>query len=305
MKRKIIKQGTATLTLSLPAKWTKQLNLKPGDEVDVVEEDKTLIVSSAKLPSKKQITIEITDANREDIAIMLMHLYRMGFDTITIKGIDSSLVNEINTTTKDLLLGFEVTERDRKQCIISNISEPTEEKYEVMLRRVFLIIKETQDVVLGDFSRGKFGSKQEIETMRKQQDKFVLFCRRILMREKAQKSMLEWELLTFLMHIHHAYYYLYMYAYQNKVRENPKITELLKSLEDYFQLFYDAYYKKDISYIHKIQRQKKDFQYGACYRKLEQAKGKDAPVFSHIREIFRLIQIGTSPILAGLFEEKT
>ncbi len=304
MRRKIIKQGAATLTLSLPAKWTKQLNLRPGDEVDVIEEDKTLIVSSTKLPSKKQITVEMTDSNREDITLILMHLYRVGFDTITIRGIDQNLMNEINATTKDLLLGFEVTERDKKQCVISNISEPTEEKYEVLLRRVFLIIKETQDVILGDFSKGKFESKQEVEAMRKQQDKFILFCRRILMREKAEKSILDWELLTFLMHIQHAYYYLYMYAYQNKVGKNPKFIELLKDLEDYFQLLYDAYYKKDVSFIHKINKQKKDYQYGLCYKYLEQAKGKDAPVFAHIREIFRLVQIGSSPILAGLFEKE-
>ena len=302
MRRRIIKQGTATLTLSLPAKWTKQRHLKAGDEVDVEEEDKILLVSSIKLPSKKQVTVEITDANRGDITPILTHLYRRGFDTITIKAIDPRLMNEINTTTKDLLLGFEITERNKKQCVISNLSEPTEEKYEVLLRRVFLIIKETQDVILRDFNKGKFESKQEIETMRKQQDKFVLFCRRILMREKAEKSILDWELLTFLMHIHHAYYYLYEYSYQNKVGKNSKFIVLLKNLENYFQLLYDAYYKKDSSYIHKLNRQKKEYQYGACYKYLEQAKGKDAPVFAHIREIFRLVQISSSPILAGLFD---
>jgi len=34
MKRKIIKQGHNTLTITLPSKWAHKLNLKAGEEVD-------------------------------------------------------------------------------------------------------------------------------------------------------------------------------------------------------------------------------------------------------------------------------
>lgn len=37
MKRKIIKQGHNTLTVTLPSEWTKKLQLGAGDEVDIIE----------------------------------------------------------------------------------------------------------------------------------------------------------------------------------------------------------------------------------------------------------------------------
>ena len=37
MKRKIVKQGSATMTISLPATWIKKFNLKVGDELEIDE----------------------------------------------------------------------------------------------------------------------------------------------------------------------------------------------------------------------------------------------------------------------------
>ncbi|MCK5630481.1 MAG: AbrB/MazE/SpoVT family DNA-binding domain-containing protein, partial [Nanoarchaeota archaeon] len=35
MKRKVNKVGQNTLTVSLPSKWVKKLNIKPGDELEL------------------------------------------------------------------------------------------------------------------------------------------------------------------------------------------------------------------------------------------------------------------------------
>ena len=48
MKRKIVKHGNSTLTVSLPSKWAKNNSLKQGDEIDVIENGKELILNSKK-----------------------------------------------------------------------------------------------------------------------------------------------------------------------------------------------------------------------------------------------------------------
>ena len=301
MRRKIIKQGAATLTVSLPAKWAKKLSIKPGHEVDVQEKGAELIVSSSKAPAKKTITVEISANNRADIKPILTHLYRRGFDTIVLNNVTSDVGKEITKITKDLLLGFEITEREGKQWKIASISEPTEDKYEVLLRRAFLIIKETEELIFEDFKKGTYSNEEQIENLRTQHDKFVLFCRRLISTSN-QDQLLEWELLTFLMHIEHAYCYLYSYAADNKVKISDKTISLLENLEKYFQLFYDAYYKKNIQAIHELNKRKKEFQFGKCHEALSQAKGKETVIISYLREIFRLVQIGSSPVLSELFE---
>lgn len=299
MERKLIKQGGGGYTIYLPKKWVDRKGLKAGEKVDVTETDSALLIGSP-VKGKKQITITITDENRKDTLTMLTHIYRRGFDIITIKRIDSKLLKEITNITKDLLLGFEVTERNPTECKIENISEPTEEKYETLLRRIFLIIKETQDIIIRDFKNNSIKNIDEIEEFRKQQDKFILFCRRIITKERYEiDPVIDWELLTFLMHIEHAYYYLYKFAAENKVEKDSNITEMLDNLKDYFNLFYSGYFKKDLSYIHKINSLKNKYQYGKCF---ELIKGKNPVIYSYIRELFRLMQIGTSPILSKIFE---
>ncbi len=304
MERRLIKQGGGGYTIYLPKKWVDRKKLHEGDIVDVKEVENSLIIGS-EVKEKKEITIEITEQNREDIKVILTHAYRRGFDSIILKNTDQELIKKIKQTTKNLLLGFEITEKSEKQCKIENISEPTGQKYEVMMRKVFMIIEETQDILLEDFTNSKYENWKEIEEIRNNQDSFILFCRRTLIKEKYEKDpVLEWELLTFLMHIEHAYFYLYKYAKENKVKTDKSVLMLLQELKEQFQLYQDAYFNEDIKAVHKINSLKKEYQFGKCLELIEKSKGKSAVVHCYIKELFRTIQIGTSPILSEIIKKE-
>ena len=138
------------------------------------------------------------------------------------------MLSKIKTIVKDLLLGFEIVEKTETSVTIKNISEPEAEKYEMMLRRIFLIIQENIDILIKNFEDNSFKSWKEIEDLRNSLDSYVLFCRRVIIQEKFERdSLLDWELLTFLMHISHAMYYLYDYARQNKIRKDEKLIHFV------------------------------------------------------------------------------
>jgi len=298
MQRKLIKQGGGGYTIYLPKKWADKKGLTSGDNIEIIETETSLIIDSS-IKGKKQISIEITNENKEDIKNILTHVYRKGFDKIIIKETDNKILKEIKTITKDLLLGFEITDKSQFSCTLENISEPTEDKYDVILRRIFLIIRESLSLIIQDFEDNKFGNKQELEDLRKNQDKFVLFCRRLLMKEIYDKDLtLSWELLTFLMHIEHSLIYLYNYSLTNKIKTDNNFNDLIKFLQDYFELFYKAYYYKDLKFIHKINSLKNRYQFGDCLKLLEKSSGKNTVLYSYLREIFRLVQVGTSPVLS-------
>ena len=46
MKRKIVKQGAATMTVSLPTSWIKKFDLRQGDSIDVQEIGKSLVMTT-------------------------------------------------------------------------------------------------------------------------------------------------------------------------------------------------------------------------------------------------------------------
>ena len=301
MRRKIVKQGAATLMISLPSKWAQKNKLKKGDEVEVEEKQDELVINAKNSTSeKKHIIIRINDENRVDIKNILTHAYRRGFDKIIIEGTDKELLKEIRKIVNNLLLGFELIEKEPNKCAIENISEPIEQKYEVMLKKVFMNIKETQDETINAIKEGKFNLDEAKET-KDLHDKFILFCRRLLSKQNGNN--LEWELLTFLMHIQHVYYYLYEYAAHNKIKGTKNMIEMLEKTKDYFLLFEDAYYNQNIESVHKINQLKKAYHFGKCIELIEKAKGKEAVVYCYIKESFRLIQIGMSPVLSKILDK--
>ncbi|MBN1645786.1 hypothetical protein JW868_01985 [Candidatus Woesearchaeota archaeon] len=308
MKRKLVKQGAATLMVSLPSFWVKKNGLAKGSVVDIEEQQTALTISTdnGTNGTKKEITIEISDENRHDTSNMLTHLYRRGFDTIMLKGIDDQTLHEVRTAAAELLLGFEITETTKGYCRIENISEPTGEKFDVLLRRCFLVIKETQSLLNEDYKKSEFNHLDSVKELRNQQDKLLLFCRRVISKNPSnmKESVLEWELITFIMHIEHAYYYLYKYCSENKAGFSKEIFGLLHGLEEYFQLFYDAYFQKDIKKIHKINQKKEIYHFGKCLEVMHSSTAHDGVIAAKVREIFRWIQVGSSPILGILFQEK-
>ncbi|MDD5193242.1 MAG: AbrB/MazE/SpoVT family DNA-binding domain-containing protein [Candidatus Nanoarchaeia archaeon] len=298
MERKLIKQGGGGYTIYLPKKWVEKKNLKQGDFVKISETDNELIIGS-DIKGEKDLTIDITKENEKNLKNILTHAYRKGFNKIKINSAKDYLINEIKKITNELLLGFEITEKTDEYCIIENISEPHEDKYEVILKKVFLIIKENQELM-----KDLKINFEEISEMKNNSDKFILFCRRLLIKEKYQKNIiLEWEFLTFLMHISHAYYYLCKYAYENKVVFNSEAIKYLKALQNYYILLEDAYENKNINSIHKINELRLNYHFGPIQKSIEKSKGKNSVILSYIREIFRWIQLGTSPIYGIIFDK--
>ena len=54
MKRKLVKQGAATMMISLPSKWIKENSLEKGSEVELEEEGSSVMISVDKKEKKKE-----------------------------------------------------------------------------------------------------------------------------------------------------------------------------------------------------------------------------------------------------------
>lgn len=289
--------------VSLPSKWIKQNSLDKGSEIDLLEQDnKITITSSSRENEKKSGIINITPENKDDVKGILTHAYRKGFDKITIIGADQKTKDVIKTTTKNNLMGFEVVDIKLDKCVIENISEPDENKYDTLLRRTFLIIKETYNLLLQDIEQKKQLNESSIEDLKDQQDRILLFCKRLLHKEKIN-IFIDWELLTFLMHIEHLLHYMSNYYYTNKPNLSKNFIDLFKEYSNYLELFTNAQVKQDINLIHKLSAGKKQFQFGRCLTLLEQSKGKETVMSSYLRELFRLTQISSSPVFAELVDK--
>ena len=120
MKRKLIKQGLGGVTVTLPIKWIRELNLDAGAEVEVNETEQGILISSQALEGKKktkELFIKKEETGR--LRTIISSLYRQGYDEITLNFETPFSLNEI-TKMVESLLGYIITEQTDKRIIIKN-----------------------------------------------------------------------------------------------------------------------------------------------------------------------------------------
>ena len=241
----------------------------------------------------------------EEIHNILTHAYRKGYSRIVLTGKSNQIVKKVKESVSTILLGFEVTDISDDSITIENISEPAEQKYDLILKKIFFLIEETHSLLSSGMEKKKLADFNEITQIKEQTDKYILFCRRLLFNESSGRNIFfDWEFLTFLNHIEHIYYYLYKYAKDSDKLQYDEIGKMVAEVKDYFALLKSSYYEKDFGKIEKINELKKKYQFGKCLEAIEKSRGDSAVVFSYLRELFRMIQIATSPILSEILEEK-
>lgn len=303
MERKLIKQGLGGYTIYLPKKWISERGLKEGDSVKIEEQGINLIVGGSGSKASS-IELDLDEDTRADLPHILTHLYRIGLDKITLRKSRPSDTKEVRKIVSSLLLGFEIT-GSTDLIVIENVSESNEDKYPMMIRRIFLILQEQHKFSESAVQNADFKEMDEMNSLRLDLDKFILFCRRLLTKHKAGTfPTFEWELLTFLMHIGHAYYYMYEYCSKNKISKDKHLNSLMEKLGEYLEKYVQAFNTKDSKYIHYLNNEKNKLHFTVCLNLLTNSRGTETILISYIREIFRQIQIGTSPLLSILLSSQ-
>ena len=118
MKRRLVKQGTATLMISLPSKWIQANNLNKGDEIDIEELENSLFISQHSKSKKQSTIINLTNLTESSIRTSIVNAYRSGFDIIEVKFSSEKHYSILSNTLQDYLLGFDITKRENNFCII-------------------------------------------------------------------------------------------------------------------------------------------------------------------------------------------
>jgi hypothetical protein len=294
MKRKLIKQGIEGLTLYLPKKWADARNLKAGNEVDIAEVGDVLQIT-AGVQKGQSITLSLTHEDSDYALQFITHCYRLGYDAIVITSTDAKIRALVEKQAGPLLLGFEVTDITPETITLSNISEPSEDKFEVMLRRIFLIIQhlgeETNALLRGD--KYSFSPAEE----REQLDRLIVFCKRTITKKLNgfTKPMPYWELLTYLMAIGHGYHYLYEHLIEKKVKKGEKTTlTYAETLSAYVQQLYDAYYQKEVAKIRLINKKRLEY----CFTLPEKLidTSTEPNVIAKLQYIMRLTQLASGSV---------
>ncbi|PIN68287.1 hypothetical protein COV94_05510, partial [Candidatus Woesearchaeota archaeon CG11_big_fil_rev_8_21_14_0_20_57_5] len=202
MKRKIIRQGHNTLTITLPSAWVKKCDLHSGDEVEISETNKALVVSAQSNVSGSKVTLDVSGFSIPLIWKHVLSAYRAGYDEIIVRynprdskrnfytafSYDTlAYINEKEElSTPELiqalvnrLVGVEIIDQKEAYCVIRELGETTYKEFNNALRRIFLIIKSMSEELIEAID----GSKTLLKRIHMEDtnlDRFEDFCIRVL-----------------------------------------------------------------------------------------------------------------------------
>lgn len=296
MKRKLVRQGTATLMVSLPAKWIKEQNLGKGSEIDIEDLEGNLLLSAKTVLAKSQTSFQINSSTESFIRTLITNAYRRGYDKITVSFEEESQFHQLNKVIKTRLVGFEVTKKEKNYCIVENITEPSEDLFDNLLHKMLYSISELFELTINRMEQQL--DSLDYEEIEERIQKYDNFCRRVISKRKLQlpKAELLWTFLVLIIHGQREIYHLNKLLSKDQ-KIHPDIISLTKETRQLFELVKKAYLEKKIESLVKVHALEKEIIYKKAFALLNNKKIKDNHSLYHIMIAAREIYQSNSPLV--------
>jgi len=217
IKRKVIKQGHNTLTITLPKQWNEKHQIKSGNELEVMEEGDILTIFPHKNVQLPQITLDVRGLSPIVIWRFVASAYRVGydefkilFDTIETKNRYSAFsyntmnflypgVNDQNPVLSPIeviqlivnrCIGIEIIDQKRDWCLIKEMGETTNKEFDNALRRIFLLLMSFAEEIFKSIECGNNKeSLKSVHLIDTNIDRFTDFCLRVLNKKGYEKDL--------------------------------------------------------------------------------------------------------------------
>jgi hypothetical protein len=248
MKRKITRQKTA-YTVTLPIKWIRDHSLEGSDEVEILEDEEGLKITTDNISESKKVSLHLKKGIDHYYRINIENHYLRGDDILEITFEDKDAMNIIQEIVSNLN-GFEIVKQKDNYCKIAETAHPTIKEVKTIMDRLLNIIKYTHTVVLEDIIKNKFDNQKLLDQLISDTRRFSLFCRRAI-HKQALISRIEEVfadlLLERLVITNYDNYFLYQKL--NKIKSDEKINKEVISLYEksgkLYELFYKMYHKSN------------------------------------------------------------
>ena len=264
MRRKIIRQGHNTYTVSLPKKWCDNHGLKEGHEIDIGEKGECLMLSKEAYRGTGEIAVDITGLDRSTIIILIESLYTYGYDKINITTKDSKVkyymfdkelsVQSVVRNAIDLLIGAEIVSSSKNKYEIAVMTEDSREKFDMTLRRIFLLIIDLHDSFLEGITKKDKGLTEAVDLQHASIMKFINYALRLLNKfgyEDADKTTFYFSMINYLHRVERIPKNITGYVVEN-LKLGKKTCDIIEEIFREFKDYYEVFYKYDVKKISAI-----------------------------------------------------
>lgn len=283
MKRKIAQIGPSTLMISLPSKWAKKFNLKKGHEIDILENNEKLIVSTQNEILKKELEINVSSLD-----IMLYRLigaiYKAGYDQVKIIFNNPKQLEIIYDVLRKTCLGFEIIEQSKNFILIKEISKIEHSEFENVLRRNFLFLLSVANDSLDAVKKQDYEELKNVTLRDHNINKYSDFCRRILNKKAiSEKNSPLYHIIEQIEKIGDIYRDLCLYVSENKLKLNKETLDIYENVNSFFNAFYETFYKFNLPNLEEFGQKRNEIRE---LLKTSLTKFQDKQVLFYLNNIF-------------------
>ena len=318
MRRKIIKQGHNTLTITLPSKWAKNFNVKAGDEIDISEKDNGLLLTTERKNESLKTEINLANLDIPTIWKYFMSVYREGYDEVLVKfGPELILENPYKFFTnrnldiihgkesvkktpiefiQDIVgrfIGYEIINYDKNSVVVKEMSSPSSKEFDNALRRIFLLLEQMAEEICETLQKNNIKFLHNIPAIDINVDKFHDYCIRILNKignKDSKKTALLFSTLYFLELIGDEFKNIARHLIYDFSKENyENLKEITESIKEQLSLFYQVFYKFDTKKIIEMSELDKERFFGVNELQKKLKKDEEREIWHHLRIITRYL----------------
>ncbi len=287
MQRKLVQQGASTLMVSLPRTWIKEQGLARGKIVDVSQESGAIVVRASGSARVRETAINLSGEDESLIRTLITNTYRTGIDKTTVTFDSEKQYKLLQNTVKTKLLGFQITQKDKKSCVIESVTEPDAAQFDNILSKFFLSAKQLL-LLAHDRASGQAVS-EDIDELEDRIIQYENFCLRCLSRE-ARSSAVDF-LQLFIHSVNHGQRECYLAL--STIKKSTVDASFSASCVEILALLVEAYTNRTTEKLHKIHSIE------VSTRKSLQSSRKGLPMSSHyLANSLRHLYLANSP-LAG------
>ncbi len=234
--RKLVRQGAATLMVSIPAKWAKQNSLDKGSVVEIEEQGNNLIIK--RDVKAGMVKIDVSGYSTL-VSRVLLSLYLRGVEEIEVSFSNPNEIKKFQKETINELLGFEIIKQSNTQLIIKDITKGDVKNIEEIIERIFLIIDGMLEELINSIEK-----KEDITPIIEMDlgvNKFTNYCLRVINTQGYQNNINSTQLYNIIYHLEEIGDIIKKIA---KESENKKIDknqkEAITEVRNIIQIFKDS-----------------------------------------------------------------
>ena len=271
LKRKVIQIANSTQLISLPRKWTLQYGIKKGDELEVEEQGNKIFISTEKTQESGSIEVDVTDLDRDSLMYLIRCLYIRGYDEIKIcfnkqitdnfrkdkkEKVISIIHEEVNR-----LSGVEVVQQRENFCLIKDITQSSIKDFDVVLRRIFLLLMDGINDLLKGSAKGDLYLVDSLQEKHNTITKFIAYNLRLLNKigyPKYRNNTILYYIIASLDNITDILKECARDIVSSKIKFSKETENALNMVNDSIKGYHDFFYKYDINFIKDITSKRYD-----------------------------------------------